>query len=69
VQRDSFDSRGVTFAERCERQLISVFCTSHKDWVRKPLVDERPVRAQVTDNSTGAADGRLHGRRTLEGWS
>jgi len=69
VQRDPLHSWGVALAERCEGQLVSVFGAANKDWVRKALVDERPVRTQVSDDSTGAAGGRLHGRPTLEGWS
>jgi len=51
----------VALTERGERQLISVFCASNKNWVRKPLINERPVRPQVTGDSTGTAGGRLHG--------
>jgi len=58
----------MPIAQRRERQLISVFCASNENRVRKPLVDERPVRPQVTDDSTRAADRRLHGSRTLETW-
>jgi hypothetical protein len=29
------------------------------------LIDERPLRPQVTDDSTGTAARRLHGPRTL----
>jgi hypothetical protein len=59
----------MALTERRERQLISVFCASNKDGVRKSLVDERPVRAQVTDDSTGTAGGRLHGPPTVVAWS
>jgi hypothetical protein len=52
-------------AQGGEGQLVSVFCASNKDWVGKPLIDERPVGPQVTDDSTGAAGGRLHGPPTL----
>lgn len=61
VQGDPLHPRRVPFAERCERKLVSVFCASNKDRVRKSLVDERPGGPQVAHNSTGAADGRLHG--------
>jgi hypothetical protein len=59
----------MALAEGCECLLISVFGAANKDWVRKALVDERPVRPQVSDDSTGAAGGRLHGRPTLERWT
>lgn len=55
----------MPLTERGERQLISVSCAPNKDRVGKPLIDERPVRPQVTDNSAGAAGRRLHGPPTL----
>ena len=62
VQRDPVDALGVPVAERCECALVSVFRAADEDWVRKPLVDERPVGPQVTNDSTGTAGRRLHGR-------
>jgi hypothetical protein len=52
MERDPLDARSVPLAERCQRQLVSVFCTSDKDWVGKLLIDERPVRPEVPDDST-----------------
>jgi hypothetical protein len=65
VERDPLHPRRMPLTERRQRQLISVFCTSHENRVGKPLVDEWPVRPQVSDDSTGAAGGRLHGPPTL----
>ena len=60
VLRDAMDTLRMTFTQRGQRKLVSVFCTSHKDGVGKPLVDERRVRPQVLDDSTAAAARRLH---------
>ena len=69
VQRDPLHSRRMPLTERRERQLISVFCASNKDWIGKPLINERPIRPQVTGDSTGTAGRRLHGPPTVMGWS
>jgi len=60
VQRDPLDTRGVPLAERGERELVTVFGTSHENGIGEPFVDERPVGPQVSDNSTGAPRRRLH---------
>ena len=65
MECDALDAGGVPLAERRERLLVSVFCASDKDRVRKPLVDERAVRPQVSGDSTGTAGRRLHGPPTL----
>lgn len=60
VQGDSLHPRRVPLAERCERKLVSIFCTANKNRVRKPLVDERPGWPQVAHDSTGTPERRLH---------
>jgi hypothetical protein len=55
----------MPIAQCSECQLISVFGAANKDRVGKPLVDERRLRPKVSDDSTGAAGGRLHGPPTL----
>ena len=54
VERDPLDPRGVALAERRQRQLVSVLRAPHQNRVREPLVDERPVGPQVTDDSTAS---------------
>ena len=44
-------------AQRREGELVSVFGAAHENGVGEPLVDERPVGPQVSDDSTGAAGG------------
>jgi len=65
VQRDPLDAGRVPPAQRRQSELVSVFCATYEDGVRKPLVDERSIRPQVSDDWTGAASGRLHGGLTL----
>lgn len=65
MQRDPLDARRVPPAERRQCELVSVFCAAYKDGVRKPLVDERGIRPQVSDDWTWAAVGRLHAGPTL----
>ncbi len=48
--------------------FVTVFGASNKNGIGKPLVDERPVGPQITDDSTGAARRRLHAP-TLDGCS
>src|SRR5262249_7152393 len=60
VLRDAVNTVRMALTQRGQGKLVSVFCTSHQDGVGKPLVDERRVRPQVTDDSTAAAAGRLH---------
>jgi hypothetical protein len=59
------DAIGVARTQRSEGELVSVFDTSYENGVREPFVDERPIRAQVSDDLTGAAGCRLHGPPTL----
>ena len=65
MQRDPVNAVRVPVTQGCEGKLVSVSGASNEDRVGKPLIDERPVRPQVTDDSTGAAGGRLHGPPTL----
>ena len=51
----------MAVAERREGELVSVFGTSYENGVGEPFVDERPIRAQVSDDLTVAARRRLHG--------
>ena len=60
VQRDPVDALGMPVAERLEGALVSVFRSPDENGVGQPVVDERPVGPQVTDDSTGAAGRRLH---------
>jgi hypothetical protein len=60
VERDAFHARGVPLAERCEREPVTVFGTSDENGIGEPLIDERPLGPQISDDSTGAARRRLH---------
>jgi hypothetical protein len=65
MQRDLVNPVCMPVAQCGECQLVSVSSAANKDGVGKALVDERSVRPQVSNDSTGAAGGRLHGPPTL----
>jgi len=56
----------MPFTQGRERTLVTVSCTSDEDGVGEPLVDERPVGPQISNDSTGSARRRLHAP-TLDG--
>jgi hypothetical protein len=60
VERDALHARGVPLAERREREPVTIFGTSNENGVGEPLIDERPVGPQISDDSTSAARRRLH---------
>jgi len=66
VQRDPVDALGMAGAEGFEGVVVSILGATNEDRVRQPLVDEGAVRPQVSDDSTGATGGRLHGGPTLD---
>jgi Biotin/lipoate A/B protein ligase family len=51
----------VALAECGERVLVTVFGTSDEDGIGEPLVDERPVGPQVSDDTTATPRRGLHG--------
>lgn len=66
VKGDPVDPIGMACTQGFEGEGVSISGTTNEDRVREPLVDERPVRPQLSDNSTGSAHRGLHGRPTLE---
>jgi hypothetical protein len=58
----------MAVAQGSERKLVTVFGASNKDGIGKPLVDERPVGPEISDDSTDAPRRRLHAP-TLDGCS
>ena len=55
----------MAFAERREREVVSVLRARTRIGSESRLVDERPVGAKVTEIWTAAAGRRLHGAPTL----
>ena len=49
----------MALAEGSPAPLVSVFDTAHEDRVGQPLVDERPVRPQVTHDSTASGGEKV----------
>jgi hypothetical protein len=52
-------------AQSVERKRVSVLDAANEDGVREPLVDERPLGPQITNDWTGAAGGGLHERPSV----
>jgi hypothetical protein len=55
----------MPLAERRERASVAVLGATDEDRVAEPLVDEWRIRAELTIDWTGWAEGRLHDRSTL----
>jgi hypothetical protein len=61
VEGDALHTIRMPRAESSQGELVTVFDASYEDGVRKPVVDERPFRAQVPDDLTVSARRWLHG--------